>query len=397
MDEILNISKKKITEVSMVFSRFMLNEIDTDKQLMGIKGARGSGKTTLLLQLLKLKVKKAPQEVLYVSLDNLYFSNHSLFGLASVFIKLGGKYLYIDEVHKYPNWSQEIKNIYDSYSDLRVIFTSSSALEIDKGKYDLSRRALMFDLPGLSFREFLKLKHKIVLPVFSLEDIIKNHQDIVEIILKEIKPFQYFSEYLQKGYYPFFMKEDKFYLQQLQATVSLVIESDLPAIYNIDYASTLKLKKLLYIIGGIVPYIPNVKKLSEQVGTTRDTLLRFLHFLHNAHIIRWLSSDSTGINFLNKPEKLYLNNTNIGFSMRREMNIGMQRETFFLNQLSQNHRLTYPSKGDFLVDEKFLFEIGGKGKDYKQIAGTENSYIVADDIERGFGNKIPLWLFGFMY
>jgi len=397
MDELLNISNKKIAEVSMVFTRFMLDEIDTDKQLMGIKGARGSGKTTLLLQLLKQKSRKLPKEVLYVSLDNLYFSNHSLYGLASIFTKLGGKYLYIDEVHKYPNWSQEIKNIYDSYSELKVVFTSSSALEIDKGKYDLSRRALMFDLPGLSFREFLKLKYKIALPVFSLEDIIHHHQDIVRPIIKEIKPFQYFNEYLQKGYYPFFMKEDKFYLQQLQATVSLVIESDLPAIYNIDYSSTLKLKKLLYILGGLVPYIPNVKKLAEQIGTTRDTLLRFLYFLHNAHILRWLGSDSLGINFMNKPEKLYLNNTNIGFSMRSEMNKGMLRETFFLNQLSQNHRIIYPPKGDFLVDEKFLFEIGGKGKDYKQIADIENSYIAADDIEYGYGNKIPLWLFGFMY
>ena len=394
MDELLNISKNKIEETPEIFSRFMLDSIDVERQLIGIKGARGCGKSTFLLQLLK---RQPTKESLYVSLDNLYFSSNSLLELASVFSKFGGKYLYIDEVHKYPNWSQEIKNIYDSYSGLRVVFTGSSALEINKGKYDLSRRALIFDLPGLSFREFLELKYGIELPVHSLENILGNHEDIAIDVLKKIKPFKYFGEYLRSGYYPFFTKEGEFYHQQLQETINLVIETDLPAIYNIDYASTLKLKKLLYVMGGMVPYIPNVNKLAQQVGTTRDSLLRFLHLMHNAHILKWLGSDAVGINFMNKPEKLYLENTNIGFSLRKENNVGTVRETFFLNQLSQNHTVTYPKQGDFLVDEKYLFEIGGKGKDYKQISGIGNSFIAADDIEYGFGNKIPLWLFGFLY
>ena len=394
MEELLEISKRKIEEVSDKFSRYLFDKIDTERQLIGIKGARGSGKTTLLLQLLK---RKNISECLYVSLDNLYFSSNSLFELASWFSKQGGMYLYLDEVHKYPNWSQEIKNIYDSFDDLRVVFTSSSALEINKGKQDLSRRAIVLELWGLSFREFLLLKYSIKLPEVTLTQILDGHEKIVLKYLKKIKPFKYFGEYLESGYYPFFIKEKEYYHQQLEQTINLVIETDLPAIYNIDFGSTVKLKKLLYIIGSIVPYIPNLSQLATQVGTTRDSLLKYLHILHNAHILHWLSSDSHGINFMNKPDKLYLENTNIAYALGRTTNIGTLRETFFLNQLSVNHTVTYPKQCDFLVDNKYYFEIGGKSKTNKQIYEVKNAYIVSDNIEYGFGNKIPLWLFGFMY
>ena len=394
MNELLNFSRKKITSTSLVFKRYLYDIIDTERQLIGIKGARGSGKTTLLLQLLKGKNKS---EVLYVSLDNMYFTDNSLYDLASMFSNKGGKYLYIDEVHKYPNWSQEIKNIYDSIEDLNVIFTSSSALEISKGKYDLSRRAIIFDLAGLSFREFLKFKYSIELPTVSFNDIITKHEDIAAEYLNTIKPFKYFHEYLDSGYYPFFKKEGKFYHQQLAQTINIVIETDLPAIYNVDYNTVLKLKKILYLLGGMVPYIPNLNKLAQQVGTTRDSLLKYLHLLHNAHILKWLGRDSFGINFMNKPDKLYLNNTNIAFALTKNTDLGTLRETFFLNQVSAVNSVTYPRIGDFLVDEKYLVEVGGKSKDYKQISGIDNSYIAADDIEYGYGNKIPLWLFGFLY
>ena len=394
MEELINISRTKIEAISDTFSRYLFDEIDSERQLTGIKGARGSGKTTLLLQLLKIKKET---EVLYVSLDNLYFTNNTLYDLASSMSKRGIQYLYIDEVHKYPNWSQEIKNIYDSFEDLKIIFTGSSALEINKGKYDLSRRALIFELPGLSFREFLELKYDIKLPVVSFDNIIVDHETIVSSFLKNFKPFKYFNEYLKSGYYPFFIKEKEFYHQQLEETINLVIETDLPAIYNIDYGSVVKLKKLIFLIGSMVPYIPNVNKLSRQVGTTRDSLLKYLHLLHNAHILKWLSSDAYGINFMNKPDKLYLENTNIAYALHGEINTGTQRETFFLNQLSVKHKVTYPKTGDFMVDGKYLFEVGGKNKTQKQIAGIENSFIAADDMEYGFRNKIPLWLFGFMY
>jgi len=394
MNELINLSRRKIESTSSIFIRYLFSQIDTEHQLIGIKGARGSGKTTLLLQLLK---SKKANETLYISLDHLYFTNNNLFNLASEFSKKGGKYLYIDEVHKYPNWSQEIKNIYDSFDDLKVIFTSSSALEINKGKYDLSRRAIIFELAGMSFREYLELKHSIILPSVSLEQITSSHEILVSQYLDTIKPFKYFSDYLSNGYYPFFIKEGDYYHQQLLETINIVIETDLPAIYNIDYNSVIKLKKLLFIVSNLVPYIPNINKLAEQVGTTRDSLLKYLHLLHNAHIITLLSSRSYGINFLNKPEKLYLENTNIAFALNNNANIGTIRETFFLNQLLVNNSVTYPKQGDFLINDNYLFEIGGKNKGFSQIADIDNSFIAADNIEYGNGNKIPLWLFGFLY
>ena len=308
MEKLINLSKKKIERTSLVFQRYLISKINTSQRLIGIKGARGVGKTTLLLQILKaLPTSKS----LYISLDDFYFLTNSLISLAEQFALKGGKYLYIDEVHKYNNWSQELKNIYDSYPELNIIFTSSSALEINKGKYDLSRRAIIFDLPGLSFREFLELKYGINIKPVNLNDILFNSDKHITKILQKIKPYEYFDEYLRIGYYPYFKEDEEYYHQRLEATIKLVVETDLPAIYKIDYSSVSKLKKLIMLIGGISPYIPNVSKLSEQVGVTRDSLLKFLHLLHNAHILRWLSSDTTGINFMNKPDKLYIENTNI--------------------------------------------------------------------------------------
>jgi len=395
MEKLINISKNRIEQTSLIFKRFLIDKVDVSQKLIGIKGARGVGKTTLLLQLLKMNTS---DNVLYVSLDNLYFSTHTLLDLAEQFVLKGGKYLYIDEVHKYDNWSQELKNIYDSFPNLKVIFTSSSALEIEKGKYDLSRRALIYELPGLSFREFLELKYEIKLDKIEFDDILYNSDTKIAKILKVIKPFQYFAEYLSKGYYPYFIEDENYYHQRLEETIKIVIETDLPAIYKIGYSSVLKLKKLVVLIGGIVPYIPNISKLSAQIGATRDSLLKYLYLLHNAHVLRWLSSDTHGINFLNKPDKLYLENTNIAYAINyRYQNMGTLRETFFLNQLSVNHIVTYPKISDFMVDNKYKFEIGGKSKSRKQVEDIDNAFIVKDNIEYGFDNVIPLWLFGFLY
>ena len=345
MDELYNISKKRIAGVSMEFKRFLKNKIDVNTQLIGIKGARGTGKTTLLLQLLK---ELPANKVLFASLDDLWFSSNTLVSLARTFALSGGKYLYLDEVHKYANWSQELKNIYDSYPELYVIFTSSSALDINKGKYDLSRRAIIYELPGLSFREFLELKHKIIIEPATIENILFDNHAFISNILKKIKPYEFFDEYLKRGYYPYFTEGTEFYYQRLKETINLVIETDLPAIYHIDYGSILKIKKLLALISEIVPYIPNIKKLSDQIGTTRDSLLKFLQLLHNAHIISWISSDAFGINFLNKPEKLYLENTNISYALNKsKVDVGTIRETFFLNQLLTNHMVSYPKKSRF--------------------------------------------------
>ena len=395
MNDLLEISSRRIEGVPTGFHRFLKEKIDTSQRLIGIKGARGTGKTTLLLQLLK---ELPADKSMFASMDDLWFSTHSLVSLAKAFALKGGKYLYLDEVHKYANWSQELKNIYDAYPELNVVFTSSSALDINKGKYDLSRRALIFELPGLSFREFLELKYKIKIKPVSLESILFDTHTITSDILKKIKPYAFLDEYLRVGYYPYFTEGTEHYHQRLRETINLVIETDLPAVYPIEYHSVLKIKKLLVLISEIVPYIPNIKKLSVQVGTTRDSLLKFLQLLHNAHIVRWLGSDAYGINFLNKPEKLYLENTNILYALNKSsMNTGTVRETFFLNQLSAQHRVYYPKTADFLVDNKYTFEIGGKNKGKKQIAGIDKAFVVKDDIEYGYGNIIPLWLYGFLY
>jgi len=395
MEKLINLSRRIINNVSLDFKRYLISKIDTEQRLIGIKGARGTGKTTMLLQLLKTK---PASRSLYVSLDNLYFSTNSLFDLAEQFVLKGGIYLYFDEVHKYANWSQELKNIYDSFPELKIIFTSSSALEIKKGNADLSRRALMFELPGLSFREFLEFKYGIKNQAVELQELIYNFDEITSDILTRIKPYEFFEEYLRIGYYPFFKEDEENYLQRLESVINLVVETDLPAIYQIDFSSVLKLKKLITIIGGIAPYKPNMKKLSEQIGAKYETVLKYLSLLHNAHILRWLSSNTTGINFMNKPDKLFLENTNIAYAVSLTApDTGTLRETFFLNQLSSKHYVSYSKQADFVVDNKYTFEIGGKNKTKKQIRGIENSFVVKDNIEYGFDNVIPLWLFGFLY
>ena len=397
IDRLFDISNKLASNVPVDFERFISKEIDWDYKLIGISGARGSGKTILLLQQMKKMLEKGKNS-LFISLDDIYFTENKLLYFAEEFEKNGGEYLFIDEVHKYKNWSQELKNIYDTALDLKVVFTSSSALEIHKGSHDLSRRALVYNLRGLSFREFLELKYEIkILPV-KLEQILKNLTEKTIEVNNKIKIFPKFNEYLKEGYYPFFKDLKLNYLKQLSTTVNLVIETDLPAIHKIDFNSVVKLKKLVSIIAQIAPYKPNIEKLAQQIETTRPTLLKYLFYLDKAQIIQWLGSDAYGINYLNKPDKIFLGNTNIAYAFSdNKANTGNIRETFFLNQLSQNHKVAYPKQGDFLVDEKYLFEVGGKNKTQKQIAGIENAYIAAEDIEYGYGNKIPLWLFGFLY
>ena len=396
MERLQQISNNAILHVPGKFQRYLYDEIDWDNKLIGVSGARGSGKTVLLMQYLKQKHKQI--KVLYASLDDVYFSENKLLYFAEDFSKHGGKLLLLDEVHRYKNWSQELKNIYDSVPGLKVVFTSSSALEVYRGSHDLSRRAVVYQMPGLSFREYLDFKYQIKLPVISLDQILHNNSDSCNLVNQTIKPLAYFDDYLRSGYYPFFMEAGKDYLIQLLNTINLVVEVDLPAIHNIDFNSVIKIKKMLSVLSRIVPYKPNIEQLAKQVGTTRDTLLKYLYYLEKAQIIKWLGRDSFGINYLNKPDKLYLNNTNLAFALSNmQVNIGNMRETFFLNQMAVKHNITYPSKGDFIADDTYLFEVGGKNKTQKQIAGMDNAYIVKADTEYGFENRIPLWLFGFLY
>ncbi len=396
MNRLIKISNEAIKSVPASFTRFLYGEIDWGSRLIGISGARGNGKTVLLLQ--HLKKVHSETDALYVSLDDVYFSENRLIHFAEDFYKHGGELLLLDEVHKYHNWSQELKNIYDSMPGLRVIFTSSSALEIYRGSHDLSRRAVIYNMPGMSLREFISLKYKKEFPVLTLEQILTSKYNVYEKIHDSIKVLKFFKEYLQTGYYPFFIDAKTNYLNQLLNTINLVVENDLPAIHNIDFNSVLKIKKLLSVLSRIVPYKPNIEKLARQVGTTRDTLLRYLYYLEKAQIIKWLGRDSLGINYLNKPDKLYLNNTNLAYALSNMApDQGNLRETFFINQVMVKHNITYPSQSDFLVDDKYLFEVGGRRKTQKQIAGIKNSFIAIDDIEYGYKNQIPLWVFGFLY
>ncbi len=397
MDRLKQIAENRLQRIHTDFTRFLTDEIDWDDRMIGISGARGAGKTTLLLQYMKNRLP-ANNQALYASLDDIYFAENPLIYLAEEFYKKGGEYLFLDEVHKYPDWSRELKNIYDNLPGLKIVFTSSSALDIYKGAFDLSRRALVYNLPGLSFREFIELKYRIKLQSFSLEQILFESRKIVPEILNKIKPLKFFEEYLKYGYYPFFVESERNYYDRLTNILNLVLESDLPTIFKIDYYSVMKIKKMLAVLSRIVPYKPNIEKLALQADTTRDTLLKFLFYLEKAGVVKWLSKDTFGINYLNKPDKLYLNNTNLMYALSNEKpDNGNLRETFILNQLLVKNSVSYPEAGDFLINGKYLIEVGGPSKQTKQIAGLENAFIAVDNIEFPDGRKIPLWLFGFLY
>jgi hypothetical protein len=397
MQEIYEKSARKINSVSTEFTRGIMDSIKWNARMIGIKGARGVGKTTLLLQYIKKNITDR-EEVLFVSLDNLWFSEHSLSGLTNDFVQKGGRYLFIDEVHKYPDWSVEIKNIYDDFPELKIVFTGSSLLEILNARADLSRRALVYSMQGLSFREYLNLTTGTVFPVFTLKEILKRHGEIAFEINKAIKPLRHFQAYLKLGYFPFFAEVPELYHQRIEEVANMILEIELPMLRNVEISYIPKLKQLLQIIAETAPFMPNVSKLSEKIGINRNTLATYLFFLQEAHLIRNLYRDSKGITRLQKPDKIFLENTNYMYAFAPDsVNTGNLRETFFMNQLTNMHRVEYTDQGDFLVDARYVFEIGGKLKSKKQIQGIPNSYIAADNIEYGHSNTIPLWMFGFLY
>ena len=304
----------------------------------------------------------------------------------------------MDEVHKYPNWSQELKNAYDDYPDLKIVFTGSSLLEILNSRADLSRRAVIYELQGLSFREYLNMSLSENIHSYSLQDILENHRDISTEILKSVKPLQYFNSFLETGYYPFSFEMNDLYYTQLEEVVNLILEIELPLLRGVDISYIPRLKRLLLVIAESAPFTPNIQKLSEYIGINRATLLAYLHYLEESHLTKHLYHSSVGMNKLQKPDKIFLENTNLAFLLAKTgANIGNVRETFFLNQLAYKNQVELPKNGDFTVNNKYTFEIGGKSKNNKQIQLLENAYIVADNIEYGHGNKIPLWLFGMLY
>lgn len=400
MQKLKELFRKKIARTQTTFIRGIMDEINWNARLIGIRGARGVGKTTLMLQYIKLYLLEDIQSTLYVSLDNIWFSENKLIEFADAFAKEGGKYLFLDEVHKYPGWSVEIKNIYDDYPELKVVFTGSSLLEILNAKADLSRRALIYNMQGLSFREYLALETRESYEVYTLEQILREHEILSQNVVSQIKPLKYFFDYLNYGYYPFYKELPETYHVRLEEVVNLILETELPRLRNVNIAYTQKLKQLLYIIIESAPFTPNISKLSERTGLNRETMLHYLYYLNEAQLISSAWKNAKGISRLQKPNKIYLENTNLMYTLAMEApDRGNLRETFFFNQLKYRHQIELSAVADFLVNNKYAFEISEKNKSKRQIASLDlnNAFIVSDNVEYGFDNKIPLWLFGFLY
>ena len=376
------------------YKRFLHQKIDFNERLIGIIGARGAGKTTLLLQYVQ---KQKDKKSLYIIADHPLVASKGLFAIADSFQKIGGEILIIDEIHKIKNFEIDLKLIYDSFWNLQVIFTGSNAIAIDHAKADLSRRAMIYRLPVLSFREFIELESGVSFSSFELKDILDNHTTIAIDIVSQIKPLAYLKEYLEYGAYPFYRDNKEGYLQKLLMATTQVLTTDLPAIYSIEYDKINALKKMMIMLCQSEPFDINISKLCGAVGLNQKTLYKYLAILEAGGLIRILGAKSNGISIISKPEKLYLDNSNLFNIFCDRPKDGTIRETFFASQLSYKHTLNYPKNGDFIIDELFTFEVGGRGKSKKQIKDLSNAYVVADDIEIGFERKIPLWLFGFLY
>jgi len=397
MDSLFRHYSRLISAVSTKFHRYLYNEIDWENRLIGIRGARGTGKTTMLLQHIKENFPDT-SKALYVSLDNIWFSKNSLSELVEHFQSYGGTHLFLDEVHRYPGWAIELKNIYDSYPELSVVFTGSSILEIYKSNADLSRRAISYNLCGLSFREFLNFESDICIEPLSLNDVLHKHQAIATDITSKIKILPEYKKYLEHGYYPFYKEGVKSYNIRLQNIVNTILENDLPAVENVEYTTIHKIKKMLMIISSLVPFSPNITKLSTEIEANRANTIKYLSYLQKAGLIISYLSSQKGMSLMNKPDKIYFDNTNLLYALAESnVNAGNIRETFFANQMNVSHRVNTSKHGDFVVDDTYLFEIGGANKNFNQIKDLENSFVAIDDIETGYGNRIPLWMFGLLY
>ena len=398
MEELFNRYQRISQKIQTDFVRSFMQEVNWNARLIGIKGARGVGKTTLLLQYLKINFTDNRALTLYVSLDSFAFRGKTLLGLADEFVRNGGKHLFLDEVHKYPNWAQELKNIYDDYSELQIVFTGSSLLEILNSRADLSRRVVIYHMQGLSFREFIMLETGIFFAPLTLESILKDHLHLAGLINAKIKVFPHFEKYLKQGYYPFYREELDLYEHRVEEVINMMLEIELPLLRGMDIGLVPKIKQLLGIISESVPFVPNIVNLSQKIEIHRTTLMSYLFYLQELGLTYHLLKEARGSVRLQKPAKIYLENTNLMYVLSSfSANRGNVRETFFANQVGYKHKISYHEKTDFLVDNTYAFEIGGKDKSKKQITGIENAYIVSDEIEYGYQNKIPIWLFGFLY
>lgn len=397
MEKLLLRSAESVANTSLRFQRYLAGEIHWDWRMVGIKGARGVGKTTLMLQQLKRRHGILPVAI-YLSLDDIYFTEHRFIEVAEQLQTRGVTHFYLDEVHKYPDWARELKNIYDRFPALSIAFTGSSILEINKLEVDLSRRAVMYELRGLSFREYLELIGVAILPPLTLDDLTKRHTELALDLSRQFKPLQFFGDYLRQGYYPYFIENQTAYLQRLTQTIQLAVETDLNFIEGASIRNARKILQLLYVIATSVPFKPNIAQLGDRLGIERNTLLRYLHYLEKANLLLFLNAPNKGGSLLQKPDKIYLENTNLAHALAPETpDAGNLRETFFFNQVRQKYPVAYAEYGDFRVADRYTFEVGGRNKKSAQIRHLPEAFLAVADLETGIGNQIPLWLFGFLY
>ena len=398
METLFKKHRKLISQVSTNIIREAMNTIPWEKQLVAIRGSRGVGKTTLMRQYIKLNYGIQAGEALYCLMDSMYFTSHSLLDLAERFHLMGGKHLFLDEVHKYPSWSKEIKEIIDLYPEMKVTFSGSSLLQILNADADLSRRVRSQDLAGLSFREYLRFYHGIELPVFKLEEILSNPDAICTRVCEACHPQPLFESYLRAGYYPFYDGDVEDYYSRIENVVTFIIDQEMTEFCGVDPANTRKLKALLMFLCDNVPYEVNIAKLASYLELNKATVLSYLSGMKKAELLYLLYSSNVSVTKMQKPDKIYVHNPNILYALGSRENIGTVRECFFVNQLSKGHTVEYgKTSGDFLIDGRITVEVGGKDKSFEQIADIPDSYVFADEMEFPVGKKLPLWLAGFLY
>ena len=400
LEELFYLHKRTVDGVPLVFKRHLYGGVEWDSPCLCVSGARGVGKTTLLLQHYQERYGDV-EKCLYVSADNIEVSALGLLNIAKEYFKYGGAALIIDEVHKYPNWQIELKNILDIFKNKKILFSGSSSLELQQGKADLSRRVVYYHLKGLSLREYLELKEGIKLPVHPLKELLSGHVKIAQGAISELPILKYFRDYLVSGYYPFFKEGEKTYLSRVLNVIEKVLYEDIATLGNMKRSNIQALKKMLWVIATSVPFTINIDKMSREIGLSKEYVYAYLEYLEGAGLISSLRADAKGYKLVRKPEKLFIENTNLLFAinnyLRTESEQGLVRETFFVNQLREIAKIAPGNDNDFVVDGKYHFEVGGKSKSFKQLKGLKNAYVVADRIEIGQGNKIPLYLFGFLY
>lgn len=399
MDTLFEKQNAMLRSTSTHIIRNFMHSVNWKAPMLCIRGSRGVGKSTLLRQYIKLNYEPGSEEVLYCSMDWVYFSRHSMIEVAEKFYKHGGRLLVFDEAHKYENWSREVKEIAEIYPDMQLIISGSSLLKLLDGDADLSRRCRGYDMPGLSFREFLHFYKGIELPAYTLEEILNAPKRIAAEVNNACRPLQYFHEYLRTGYYPFYLTNPIDYYPLIEQTINYVVDVELPQQRNINPANCRKIKALLNVLATQVPFSVDISKLATAIGLQRTTLLEYLSHMNDAKIINLLYSDIASVKKMQKPDKIYMENPNLLYALGTPTTqIGTVRECFVVNQLSHNHTIEYGKKqGDFKVDGKWTFEVGGEKKTFKQIADVPDSYILADDIETPQGNKLPLWIIGLTY